>query len=103
WLFDIASLKIAAAPLGIAKIDAAAGSGRVEFAADTAVDPMTVIGLVQRDPERYSLDGPERLRFRGTFDSPPQRFAAVQKLLERLGAGSAVKRDAARAGGAVSR
>ncbi|MEL7451326.1 MAG: transcription-repair coupling factor [Pseudomonadota bacterium] len=88
WLFDVTALKITAAPLGIAKIDASAGGGRIEFTAQTTVDPMTVIGLVQADPERYSLDGPERLRFRGSFADPAKRLRAVQRLLGKLAAGA---------------
>jgi len=85
-LMRIARLRVAAAPLGIAKIEAAATGGVVEFAASTRVDPLTIVDLVQHDPRRYRLDGGTRLRFVETIADLEARLAFVERLLARLAA-----------------
>lgn len=82
-LFDIAQLRLAAAPLGIRRIVAGAGGGNIEFGDDTEVDPYSLIRLVQQDPQRYRLDGSSRLRL---LDAPDD-FAGRLEFLHGLLAG----------------
>jgi hypothetical protein len=42
--------------------------------------------MVSREPRLYRLEGANKLRFSGTFESPAARFAAASDLLNRLGA-----------------
>ena len=83
-LFDLARLKLRAAPLGVRKIDAGATGVRVVFHPDPEVDPGSVIRLVQNEPGRFRLDGAERLRFSGDFPDAASRVDAVRLLLDSL-------------------
>src|SRR5690554_7630034 len=56
-LFRITSLKLRCAPLGITRIDVGPEHGRIEFGADTSVDPMVLIRLIQESSQRYRLEG----------------------------------------------
>nr|WP_188860527.1 transcription-repair coupling factor [Marinobacterium nitratireducens] len=83
-LFRITALKLRADRLGITKIDAADKGGRLEFGADTRVDPMKLVTLVQTRPRQYRLEGASQLRF--IFDMPTtdDRFRTVEGLLDEL-------------------
>ncbi len=67
-LFQIADLKLQATALGIRKLDLGETGGRVQFVEKPRVDPMAVIRLVQGQPQRYRMDGPDKLRV--TLDLP---------------------------------
>jgi transcription-repair coupling factor (superfamily II helicase) len=83
-LFAVTELKLKAVPLGISKIDAGGDNGRLVFGPDPDVDPTTIIKLIQTQPQHYSLDGSDKIRFRFPMDSADQRFATVGALLEQL-------------------
>lgn len=83
-LFRITSLKLHCAPLGISRIDAGPEHGRIEFAADTSVDPMALIRLIQENHQRYRLEGGTTLRFSAPMGQPDLRINTVEALLERL-------------------
>jgi transcription-repair coupling factor (superfamily II helicase) len=83
-LFRITELRLAAAALGIARIDFGPTGGRVEFAADTRVDPFALVRLVQREPNSYRLEDGTRLRVTAKLDDIDKRFERVADLLERL-------------------
>ena len=85
-LFRIAALRLRATPLGIRRLEAGPLRGLVEFGADHAVDPAQVIRLVQREPQRYRLDGSHRLRFNIKADDEATRLRTAQDLLDELGA-----------------
>ena len=73
-------------PLGISKIDAGEENGRLVFGSQPNVDPATIITLIQTQPQHYSLDGGDKIRFRLPMASAEQRFATVGTLLQRLSA-----------------
>ncbi len=83
-LFRCARLRQRAAALGLRKIEASAGGGRIEFAEDTRVDPMAIVQLVQKNALRYQLDGASALRFKAEMDGADQRINAVDDLLDQL-------------------
>jgi transcription-repair coupling factor (superfamily II helicase) len=83
-LFRCAQLRLKAEALGIRKIEASAGGGRLEFAEDTQVDPMAIVQLVQKNALRYQLDGANAMRFKEEVESPEQRISAVDNLLAAL-------------------
>ncbi len=83
-LFRITHLKLKAQRLGIGKLDAGPDRGRCEFEAQTRVDPLTLVKLVQNQPQRYGLDGGNRLKFNFEMNSSEQRFQAVERLLQQL-------------------
>ena len=83
-LMRIAGIKQRAFALGIEKIDAAEGGGYLVFGAESRIDPVALVQLVQNDSQTYRLKGSHRLRFRQDLSNLEQRFAAIETLLERL-------------------
>ncbi len=83
-LFEVTRLKLLAEKLGIVKIEASASGGKLRFAADTSVDPMTLVRLVQRESNRYSLGGANELKFRQETQLPQERIAMIELLLNKL-------------------
>jgi transcription-repair coupling factor (superfamily II helicase) len=83
-LFAITSIKLAAERLGVAKIQAGAENGSIRFTTRAGVDPATLIALVERQPDRYRLDGPYKLRFSWDAETAEERIAKLGKLLARL-------------------
>ncbi|MEQ5821103.1 transcription-repair coupling factor [Halomonas sp. SCS19] len=70
--------------LGIVRLEAGAERGRVLFGGQTAVDPLTLVGLIQGAPERYRLEGADTLRFQADMATEETRFEAVEALLDQL-------------------
>jgi transcription-repair coupling factor (superfamily II helicase) len=77
-------LRHRAEQLGITRLEAGEQRGRVVFGSGTAVDPMTLVTLIQKDPVHYRLDGADTLRFEADMANEEARFQAVEGLLERL-------------------
>ncbi len=92
-LMRIASIRGAAAALGIEKIDAADAGGYLQFGRDAGVDPLRLVKLVQGGKGRYRMQGADRLQFRQPMADAAERFAAIEALLEEL----APRADSARA------
>ncbi|HEY6940962.1 transcription-repair coupling factor [Dokdonella sp.] len=85
-LFAVTSLKLAATPLGIRKLELGASGGRVIFRPNPAVEPLTVIRLIQSQPRVYALDGQDKLRFKLPLEEASERLRAASDLLSALGA-----------------
>ncbi|MHB0764431.1 transcription-repair coupling factor [Stutzerimonas sp. NM35] len=83
-LIRLTLLKLQAEKLGITKIDAGPQGGRIEFAADTPVDPMALIKLIQSQPKRYKFEGATVFKFQVPMERPEERFNTLEALLERL-------------------
>jgi transcription-repair coupling factor (superfamily II helicase) len=84
-LFAVTALKLAATPLGIRKLDVGANGGRVIFRPQPAVEPITVIRLIQSQPRVYALDGQDKLRFKLPLEGAAERLRAAADLLAALG------------------
>ncbi|MDP3978662.1 MAG: transcription-repair coupling factor [Pseudomonas sp.] len=83
-LVRLTLLKLQAEKLGIKKVDAGPQGGRIEFAADTCVDPLTLIKLIQGQPNRYKFEGATVFKFQVPMERPEHRFDTLQALFERL-------------------
>ncbi|MDP3815904.1 transcription-repair coupling factor, partial [Pseudomonas sp.] len=83
-LVRITLLKLQAEKLGIKKVDAGPQGGRIEFAADTCVDPLTLIKLIQSAPSRYKFEGATMFKFQVPMERPEERFNNLEALFERL-------------------
>jgi transcription-repair coupling factor (superfamily II helicase) len=83
-LFAITWLKLCAQQLGIVKIQAAGEGGNLRFGERSKVDPAKLIALLEKEPKRYRLDGPYKLRFAWALKAPEQRVDALERLLQRL-------------------
>ena len=92
-LFEIADLRVRATPIGIAKIDAGATSGRIEFRKNANVDPAKLIALIQSDSRSYRLDGQTMLRFKADMADMQERIDRVRHLLAALVSEPSDKKD----------
>jgi transcription-repair coupling factor (superfamily II helicase) len=83
-LFAIARLKQRAAALGIRKLDLGAQGGRVLFEPKPAIDPLTVIRMIQAQPRVYALDGQDKLKVRLDLPGAAERLRCASELLTAL-------------------
>ncbi|MBK9427788.1 MAG: transcription-repair coupling factor [Gammaproteobacteria bacterium] len=83
-LCRVTLLRQRATELGIVKIEAGVEGGLFEFSQSTTVDPLALVHLVQRQPDRYRLRGATTLRFTARAPTADERVQAVEDLLERL-------------------
>ena len=79
-------MRVTAGSIGITELRADDRSGSLRFSEHAAIDPLKLVALIDEAPDRYRLDGPFRLRFTWTLDSPAERIAATVSLLLELGA-----------------
>nr|WP_313976394.1 transcription-repair coupling factor [uncultured Psychrobacter sp.] len=82
-LFAIHGLRLQAEPLKINKIDANSSSLTLEFAPDTPVDALAIIQLIQKDGQRYRMNGASGIRYQDAHKlaTPQQRVSVIQDLL----------------------
>lgn len=80
-LFAIAELKLEATRMGIKKLVLGEKGGRVQFVERPNIDPMSLIKLIQSQPNRYRMDGPEKLRI---VDADLPDFASRMKQAQGL-------------------
>ncbi|GAB3482259.1 transcription-repair coupling factor [Marinomonas epiphytica] len=83
-LFRQTNLKLKAEKLGINKIEAGPKEGKILFRADTPVDPMKLIKLIQTKPNQYKLMGSDTLKFITNMQNAEDRFQQTTKTLELL-------------------
>ncbi|MEM6049580.1 transcription-repair coupling factor [Erwinia sp. P7711] len=62
-LLDIAALRLLAKKIGIRRVEASDKGGFIEFAEKNAADPGWLIGLLQKEPQHWRLDGPTKIKF----------------------------------------
>ncbi len=77
-------LRVRAKQLGLKRISAGEKGGKVEFAANTQVQPIHLIKLVQTLPMRYRMDGADGLKVVQDCPTPESRFALLEDLFETL-------------------
>ena len=80
----ITALRLRARETGIARLQASAGGGSVEFTADTRVEPARLVRLIESDPKQFRLDPRQRFIFRQNLADPAERLDYVERLLPRL-------------------
>ncbi|HST27171.1 MAG TPA: transcription-repair coupling factor [Rudaea sp.] len=85
-LFAAAALKLGANALGIRRLELGENGGRIVFRPNPAIEPMTVIKLIQTQPKTYALDGQDKLRIRMPLPGAAERLGAAQNLLRTLAA-----------------
>jgi transcription-repair coupling factor (superfamily II helicase) len=84
-LFHQALVRLKAENLGIAQITLGPQSGRIEFREKTKVDPMTLITLVQSNPNDYKLEGATALKVIRNTVGAEQRLQFMNDVLDGLG------------------
>ncbi|MDJ0749297.1 MAG: transcription-repair coupling factor [Woeseiaceae bacterium] len=83
-LMRIAGIRKTASRLGIEKIDAADAGGYLVFGADSRIDPLGLVQLVQSDSHKFRLQGSHRLRILDDLTNLDKRFATIENLMEQL-------------------
>ena len=83
-LFRQAQLKLKAELYGIRKIDANMKSGRIKFNAKTAVDPLSIVQLIQSDPLTFKLGGASNLQFVHNCELAEEKLDFISELLDKL-------------------
>jgi len=83
-LLDIARLRQQAQKMGIRKIEAHDKGGVIEFAEKNHVDPVWLIGLLQKSPQHFRLDGPTRLKFFQDLSERKNRMEWVSQFMTQV-------------------
>ena len=83
-LFRQNRLKLKAQAIGVTRIEASAGSGRMEFGRNTNIDPMVLVKLVQTQPRNFRLEGGTNLRFTLPMEKIETRFQRMEDLIKQL-------------------
>lgn len=83
-LFDSTLLRQQCDALGITKATANAKGGVIEFAANTKVEPLKLIQLVQANASAYSLKDANKLTFSAQLTTVESRFEAVFGIMAAL-------------------
>ncbi len=83
-LFGVTELKQQAAKLGVKKIDANAGGGRIVFKGVPVINTEALINLIQKEASVYKFDGADKLRFIKTFENTESKIDFIKSLLFKL-------------------
>jgi transcription-repair coupling factor (superfamily II helicase) len=84
-LLECHALRIAAKPVGVARVDATHESVQLQFVKHPPIDGARIIAMVQRRKD-LRLSGPQKLRMEAKMPGWPERAKAVQELLLQLAA-----------------
>ncbi|MDR5899648.1 transcription-repair coupling factor [Halomonas vilamensis] len=77
-------LRQRAESLGISRLEAGETRGKILFDAQTQVDPMILVSLIQKSPQHYRLEGADTLRFELPMTKAEERFYQLETLLSQL-------------------
>ena len=83
-LFRVTQLKLNAEKYGIKKIDANMKTGRIEFKAQTPINPMSLVEMIQNDPQNYKLAGANSLQFTHNCDEGADKLDFINELLDNF-------------------
>ena len=83
-LFSVTELKQSAEKLGIKKIEANVGGGRIIFTKEPHINTEQLIRLIQTQAQCYKLDGVDKLKFTKPFENTEQKIVFINELLETL-------------------
>jgi len=83
-LFSVTALKQKAEKLGIKKIEANSGGGRIIFSSEPKINAEQLINLIQTQAQCYKFDGSDKLRFIKPFETTEQKIDFVVNLLDKL-------------------
>ena len=80
-LFEVTAIKLNAEVLGISKITAGSQGGRIKFNANTTIEPMELVSLIQKQPNLFKFDGAKTLKFAHTSANAEQRINVIHAIL----------------------
>lgn len=77
-------LRIRAEALGISKVDAGGAWAAMAFSANTQVDPLVLVELVQSAPNDYALESGDQMKFRLNGEAADDKLNDLDRFLTRL-------------------
>ena len=83
-LFRVTQLRLKAEQYGIKKVDANISTGRIEFNSDTDVDPLSIVQVLQDNPQQFKLGGANQLQFTHDHSDANEKLDFIDGVLERL-------------------
>lgn len=83
-LFDVTERKLQCSRLGVNRLEANAGGGRVLFNEKPNIDTMSLISMIQKQPKTYKFDGKNTLRFNADIPEADMRLAFIDTMLKTL-------------------
>ena len=83
-LFRLTRLKLKAEPYGIKKIDANVSNGRIEFGPHTRVDPLSMVQMIQNEPQLYKLGSANQLQFVHNCEEADDKLDFIDELLDKF-------------------
>jgi len=83
-LFQIAEIRQIGEQLGLKKIEAGPNGGRLQFLQNTKIEPITIIKLVQENPNQYRLLNNDQLNFTMAMETAELRLSSVYAMLNSL-------------------
>jgi len=83
-LIEITKVKQLCGQLGIKRLEAHGKGGSVLFTENTAVDPMFLVSLLQKQANTFKLDGPTKLKFTCNLVDTRTRINWITQLLNSL-------------------
>ena len=83
-LFDTAHLRIDAKGLDIKKVEMHSGGGSIQFIETPNIDPITIIKMVQLQPDCYQLSKSERILIKKGFLKAEERIEFMKETFKKL-------------------
>ena len=83
-LFLVTGLKLKAGPLGIRKIELGEHGGRLHFHEQANINTDSLISLIQSQPQKYRLDGHNKLKILQDMPDLADRASVLEKLIETI-------------------
>ena len=83
-LVDVHRLRVLTLPYGVVKVDASPNLIQITFKPNPPVDPMVIIGLIQKN-KHIKLAGNDKLRIERELPDPKMRAQMVRDVLKSLG------------------
>ncbi len=83
-LFRQQSIKLNADAIGVTKIDLGGRGGSLEFAAQTKVEPIKLVKMIQQNPAKFKLDGSSKFKINQALGEGEHRLQFVEQLLNDL-------------------
>jgi len=84
-LFEVTRIKQIAQNLGVLKLDISAEGGRIVFNEKPNIDPMKIMGIVQKRPWEFKIVGSDKLYFEVELETVEQRVQWIKKLFAEIG------------------
>ena len=83
-LFKLAQIKQIGTTLGLKKIEAGPKGGRLKFTPNTPVEPITIIKMVQTEPDIFRLQNNDQLSFTLPLNDAENRFKFISDVFDKL-------------------